>query len=72
MEWILFVSLQWIALGSPTNPTTQEIGGFASEEVCNQAAAAIKAEISTPIGPQRAQTLGRIVCIERDSKSEPK
>jgi hypothetical protein len=69
MEWVLFVSLQWIALGSPTNPTTQEIGGFASQELCNKAADAIKAEISAPIGPQRAQTLARIVCIERSKPS---
>lgn len=50
MEWVLFISLQWIVLGSPTNPTTQEIDRFASEELCNKAAEAIKAEINAPIG----------------------
>jgi hypothetical protein len=68
MEWILFISLQWIVYGSPTNPTTQQIDRFASEELCNKAADAIKAEISAPIGNQRVQTLGRVVCIARASK----
>jgi hypothetical protein len=68
MEWVLFISLQWIVLGSPTNPTTQQIDGFASEELCNKAAEAIKAEISAPIGAQRVQTLGRVVCIARREK----
>jgi hypothetical protein len=68
MEWVLFVSLQWIVLGSPTNPTTRQIDGFASEELCNKAAEAIKAEINMPIGAQRVQTLGRIVCVARREK----
>jgi hypothetical protein len=69
MEWVLFVSLQWIVLGSPTNPTTQQIDRFASEELCNKAAEAIKAEINAPIGgAQRVQTLGRVVCIARRDK----
>ena len=72
MEWVLFISLQWIVLGSPTNPTTQEIDRFASEELCNKAAEAIKAEINAPIGTQRAQTLGRVVCIARGGKIAPK
>ncbi len=63
MEWVLFVSLQWIVLGSPTQPTSQQIQPFASEELCNKAAEAIKAEINTPIGAQRVQTLGRVVCV---------
>ena len=25
MEWVLFVSLQWIVYGSPTPPTTVQI-----------------------------------------------
>jgi hypothetical protein len=65
MRWVLFVSLQWIVYGSPTNPTTQQIDGFASEDLCNKAADAIKAEINTPIGSQRVLTLGRVVCIAR-------
>ena len=72
MEWVLFVSLQWIVLGSPTQPTSQQIQSFASEELCNKAAEAIRAEINTPIGAQRAQTLGRVVCIARGGKLAPK
>src|ERR1700737_1732110 len=53
MEWVLFVSLQWIVYNSPTNPTTQQIDGFASEELCKKAADAIKTEINAPIGNQR-------------------
>jgi hypothetical protein len=68
MEWVLFVSLQWIVLGSPTQPTSQQIQSFASEELCNKAAEAIKAEINAPIGAQRVQTLGRIVCVETKDK----
>jgi hypothetical protein len=68
MDWVLFVSLQWIVLGSPTNPTAQQIEHFASAELCNKAADAIRAEISNPIGAQRVQTLGRVVCIERTDK----
>jgi hypothetical protein len=72
MEWVLIVSLQWNVLGSPTNSTTQEIDRFASEELCNKAAEAIRAEINAPIGVQRAQTLGRVVCIARGGKPAPK
>jgi ribonuclease HIII len=68
MEWVLFVSLQWIVLGSPTQPNTIQIDQFASEELCNKAAEAIKAEINTPMGAQRVQTLGRVVCIARKGK----
>ncbi len=69
MEWVLFVSLQWIVLGSPTQSTSQQIQPFASEELCNKAAEAIKAEINAPIGAQRVQTLGRVVCVELKDKS---
>jgi hypothetical protein len=72
MEWILFVSLQWIVLGSPTNPTSQQIDGFASEELCKKAADAIRTEINAPIAAQRVQTLGRVVCIERKDKRPDK
>ena len=68
MEWVLFVSLQWIVYGSPTNPTTQQIEGFASEELCKKAADAIKTEINAPVGGQRVLTLGRIACISRKEK----
>jgi hypothetical protein len=44
MEWVLFVSLQWIVLGSPTQPTSQQIQSFTSEELCNKAAEAITSQ----------------------------
>ena len=68
MEWVLFVSLQWIVLGSPTQSTTQQIQPFASEELCNKAAEAIRTEINAPIPSQRVQTLGRVVCFLRKEK----
>ena len=72
MEWLLLVSLQWIVFGSPTPPTTQQIGPFASEELCNKAAEAIRAEINAPVNApnagQRVQTLGRVVCFARKDK----
>ena len=68
MEWVLFVSLQWIVLGSPTQPTSQQIQSFTSEELCNKAAEAIKAEINAPIGAQRVQKLARIVCVQTKGK----
>lgn len=69
MEWVLFVSLQWVVFGSPTPPTTQVIQPFASEELCNKAADAVRKEINAPIaGNQRAQTLGRVVCLLRQEK----
>jgi hypothetical protein len=68
MEWVLFVSLQWIVLGSATQPTSQQIQHFSSEELCNKAAEAIKTEINIPITGQRTQTLGRIVCVQTKDK----
>jgi hypothetical protein len=68
MEWVLFVSLQWIVFGSPTPPTSQQIERFASEELCNKAAEAIRTEINAPIPGQRVQTLGRVVCVKRKDK----
>jgi hypothetical protein len=68
MQWVLFVSLQWIVFGSPTQPTSLQIQPFASEELCNKAAEAIKAEINAPITGQRTQTLGRIVCVQTKDK----
>jgi hypothetical protein len=68
MEWVLFVSLQWIVFGSPTQPTTQQIQPFASEELCKKAAEAIRAEIDAPIPGQRVQTLGRLVCFPLKAK----
>jgi hypothetical protein len=69
MEWVLFVSLQWIVFGSPTQPTTQMIQPFATEELCKKAADALRAEINAPLGSaQRVQTLGRVVCLLRKDK----
>lgn len=69
MEWVLFVSLQWIVYGSPTPPTTQHVEPFASEELCNKAAEALKAELNAPIQQgQRVVTLGRVVCFARKDK----
>jgi hypothetical protein len=69
MEWVLFVSLQWVVYGSPTAPTSEQIGRFPSEELCKKAAEAVKTEINIPIGgTQRVQTLGRVVCLELKDK----
>jgi hypothetical protein len=69
MEWVLFVSLQWVVVGSPTQPNTQLVQPFASEELCNKAAEAIRNEINVPIaGNLRAQTLGRVVCLQTKDK----
>lgn len=66
MEWVLLVSLQWVVSGSPTPPTTKTIQPFASEELCNKAAEAIRTEINTPLAANpRVQTLGRVVCMKR-------
>jgi hypothetical protein len=69
MEWVLFVSLQWIVYGSPTQPTTQLIQPFASEQLCNKAAEALRNEMNSPLGGgARVQTLGRVVCVMRKEK----
>lgn len=69
MEWVLLVSLQWIVFGSPTSPVSQQIDGFASEELCNKAAEAIRAEMNMTLGAaQRVQTLSRVVCVARKDK----
>lgn len=68
MEWVLFVSLQWIVFGSPTQPTTQVIQPFASEELCHKAADAMRAEINEPVPAQRVVTIGRVVCLLRKDK----
>lgn len=68
MEWVLLISLQWIVSGSPTSTATEHIGQFSSEQLCNKAADAIRAEINAPIAGQRVATLGRVVCFERKEK----
>jgi len=66
MEWVLLVSLQWVVSGSPSRPTTDTIQSFASEELCNKAAEAIRNELNAPLAANpRAQTLGRVVCLQR-------
>jgi hypothetical protein len=66
MEWVLLVSLQWVVSGSPSRPTTDTIQSFASEELCNKAAEAIRNELNVPLAANpRAQTLGRVVCLQR-------
>jgi hypothetical protein len=69
MEWVLFVSLQWVVSGSPTPPNTMLIDSFASEELCKKAAAAIKTEFEVPFpGQQRVATMGRVTCLLRKEK----
>ena len=69
MEWVLFVSLQWVVSGSPTPPNTLVIDQFASEQLCRKAADAIKAEIEVPVpGQQRVGTLARVTCLQRKEK----
>jgi hypothetical protein len=69
MEWVLFVSLQWVVSGSPTPPNTLLIESFASEELCKTAAAAIKTEFEVPFpGQQRVATMGRVTCLLRKEK----
>lgn len=69
MEWVLFASLQWIVYGSPTQPTTQVIQPFASEQLCQKAAEALRNEMNAPLGGgARVQTLGRVVCLLRKEK----
>jgi hypothetical protein len=66
MEWVLLVSLQWIVSGSATPPTTDTIPSFASEELCNKAAEAIRNELNAALAANpRAQTLSRVVCVKR-------
>lgn len=69
MEWVLFVSLQWVVSGSPTPPNTMLIDSFATEELCKKAAAAIKTEFEVPFpGQQRVATMGRVTCLLRKEK----
>ena len=69
MEWVLFVSLQWVVSGSPTPPNTLFIEQFASEELCKKAADAIRTEFDVPFpGQQRVATMGRVTCLLRKEK----
>lgn len=69
MEWVLFVSLQWVVSGSPTPPNTLIIDQFASEQLCKKAADAIKTEMEVPYpGQQRVMTMGRVTCLQRKEK----
>lgn len=69
MEWVLFVSLQWVVSGSPTPPNTMLIDSFASEALCKKAADAIRTEFDVPVpGQQRVGTLARVTCLLRKEK----
>jgi hypothetical protein len=68
VEWVLLFSLEWLVLGSPSKPTTQEIAPFASEELCRKAAEAIKTEMDTPIQGQRVMVFSRVVCFQKKEK----
>jgi hypothetical protein len=72
VEWVLLVSLEWVVFGGPTTPNTLQLGPFASEELCNKAAEAIRREINAPVNAtipgQRVQTLGRVVCFAQKEK----
>jgi hypothetical protein len=75
VEWILFISLQWVVLGNSPPPATQQIGPFGSEELCNRAAEAIRTEMNAPITGQRIQTFVRITCFalkNNDQSSMPR
>jgi hypothetical protein len=56
LEWILLISLQWVVMGSPVPPATQQVGPLTSEALCNKAAEAARVEMNTPIPGQRVQT----------------
>jgi hypothetical protein len=64
LVWILLISLQWVVMGSPVTPATQQIGPFASEQLCNKAAEVTRIEMNTPIPGQRVQTFAKVVCME--------
>jgi hypothetical protein len=64
VEWILFISLQWVVLGSAPTPAIQQIGPFSSGELCNKAADAIRNEMNAPIPGQRIQTFAKLACFE--------
>ena len=66
MEWVLFVSLQWVVAGTPSQATTQHIVLFPSEDRCKRAAEAIRTEIAVPV--PNGQTYGRVVCFLRKDK----
>jgi len=60
------VSLQWVVMGSPTQPTTTQIDSFTSQELCQKAADAIKAEVNGAVAQgQRSYTLSHVVCFAR-------
>jgi hypothetical protein len=67
MEWVLILSIQWGSASTSTSTsTTNAIEGFTSAALCQTAAQAIKTELDLPFAPiGRANTLGRIVCVQR-------
>ena len=59
------VSLSLFAMGctGAPPPTTQQIGPFATEDLCDKAAEAIRTEMNAPITGQRIQTFARAACF---------
>ena len=65
MEWVLIESLLWAGIRNSSSTTTV-VEGFASETLCRQAEAAIKAELRASLGPRvKADSYGRAVCVQR-------
>jgi hypothetical protein len=63
VDWILLISLQWVVMGSPVPPSTQQLGPFASERLCHQAAEAIQNEMGAPVPGQRVLVFAKTVCF---------
>ena len=71
MNWILLISLQWVVMGSPEPPSTQQVGPFASERLCHQAAEAIQNEMGAPLPAQRVLVFAKTVCFAlREAETE--
>jgi hypothetical protein len=71
VEWILFISVQWVVLGSAPTPAIQQIGPFSSGDLCNKAADSIRTEMNAPIPGQRIQTFARVACFELKNNETP-
>jgi hypothetical protein len=64
MDWVLIYSLLWVVGGVPTPPTTSSQVNYKTEELCQAAAKAVKAEMTKPIDAG-VETYARIVCVRR-------
>jgi hypothetical protein len=67
-----FSDFVWVTLGSPPPSATQQIGPFASEELCYKALDAIKTELNTPMPGERIQTFARLGCFALKDKDAQK